>query len=73
VRAWTSFSLDYAIQCTAGTSAANREARRPAGLRGDRAVPGYSPITLQISPIRMKKPLNIAMSPMPPYGELAPS
>jgi len=37
------------------------------------AGPGYSPITLQIRPIMMKKPLNIAMRPMPPYGELAPS
>jgi hypothetical protein len=34
---------------------------------------GYSPITDQMKPIMMKKPLNIAISPIPPYGELAPS
>src|SRR5687767_7432529 len=36
------------------------------GLRaGDRR--GYSPITAQSSPIMMKKPLNNAINPRPPY------
>jgi hypothetical protein len=34
---------------------------------------GYSPITDQMKPIMMKKPLNMATRPRPPYGELAPS
>src|SRR5512135_592635 len=34
---------------------------------------GYSPITLQRKPIITKKPLNRAIKPRPPYGELAPS
>ena len=38
---------------------------------GDRA--GYSPITDQIRPIMMKKPLNRAIRPRPPYGVLAPT
>jgi hypothetical protein len=29
-------------------------------------LPGYSPITLQMKPIEMKKPENRAISPMPP-------
>src|SRR5690242_11352496 len=42
------------------------------GLRqGDR--PGYSPITAQSNPIMMKKPVNRAMRPRPPYGVLAPT
>src|SRR5690349_24711613 len=42
------------------------------GLRqGDR--PGYSPITAQSSPIMMKKPVNSAIRPRPPYGVLAPT
>jgi len=32
---------------------------------------GYSPITLQSSPIMMKKPLNMAMRATAPYGEAA--
>ena len=34
--------------------------------------PDYSPITDQRKPIMMKKPVNMAISPMPPYGEFAP-
>jgi hypothetical protein len=40
--------------------ARSREARRDAGARG------YSPITLQIRPIMMKKPVNIPIRAMPP-------
>ena len=43
------------------------------GWRADRPPrPGYSPITDQRKPIMMKKPVNMAISPMPPYGEFAP-
>ena len=41
--------------------------RQPAGA----CAAAYSPITLQSSPIMMKKPLNMAMSATAPYGEAA--
>ncbi len=40
------------------------------GLRP--ASSGYSPITDQRKPIMMKKPVNRAIRPRPPYGEFAP-
>ena len=42
-------------------------------VAADRQRPGYSPITAQRKPIMMKKPLNSAIRPIPPYGESAPS
>ena len=52
-----------------------RQAATLVGVRDPRgeARSGYSPITDQMKPIMMKKPVNIAISPSPPYGELAPS
>ena len=39
----------------------------------DKSPRRYSPITAHRKPIMMKKPLNSAIKPSPPYGELAPS
>ncbi len=43
----------------------NQEARRRPGF-GLGGTRGYSPTTLQIRPIITKKPLNMAIRPMPP-------
>ena len=63
-----------------GPETRSRNAGRPAGgesgaLSADPADrrSGYSPITDQRKPIMMKKPVNSAIRPSPPYGELAPS
>ena len=52
------------------------ESTTPAGpgseAAGGGATGDYSPITAQRKPIMMKKPLNRAIRPMPPYGEFAP-
>ena len=47
------------------------QCKRPSAGSGAPGL-GYSPITDQRKPIMMKKPVNMAMSPMPPYGEFAP-
>ena len=39
---------------------------RNAATDGADLWPGYSPITDQRKPIMMKKPVNMAISPMPP-------
>ena len=57
----------------AATSPGTNDPGPDRGRGAAKAQEGYSPMTAQRRPIMMKKPENMAMRPIPPYGEFAPS